>query len=355
MRVFHIKSAQKAQKCTVVCRKNVFSAVLAPMRERLTEGGGLLFTDSNVYALYRGQIEKFLFGVPVFAMPAGEEHKNGDTLFALLRAMAEAGLRRNSVLVALGGGVVGDVGGLAAALYMRGIACIQVPTTLLAQTDSSVGGKTAVDLCGVKNLVGAFKQPERVYADPAFFRTLPERELRCGLGEIVKHGALCPSLFSLLWENRDRLFELDFLAKTVPMNIAFKASVVGRDPYEHSLRACLNLGHTTAHAIELASGGLSHGECVLLGLILEGRIVRQGECDAEYLEALETLCFKALGRTPKLALSEETARLALLDKKNREQGKVRLTVSPSCGAFRILELPFEEYARLLCGIGEKLC
>src|SRR5699024_10094782 len=132
---------------------------------------------------------------------------------------------RNACLVCLGGGVVGDIGGLAASLYMRGIACIQVPTTLLSQVDSSVGGKTAVDFMGVKNLVGAFFQPKQVFADPAFFATLPPREIRCGLGEIVKHGALDGDIYDTLQANRDRLFDLTFLAEIVPTNIAFKARV----------------------------------------------------------------------------------------------------------------------------------
>ncbi len=321
------------------------------MREDLLRGGGLLFTDSNVFALYRTQIEKYLGGVPVYVMQAGEAHKNEQTLFALLRAMSENGLRRNSTLIALGGGVVGDIGGLAASLYMRGISCVQVPTTLLAQTDSSVGGKTAIDFCGVKNLVGAFKQPERVLADPVFFETLPKREIRCGLGEIVKHGALCSAIFEKLWENRDRLFDLGFLGEIVPMNIAFKASIVRQDPYERSLRASLNLGHTTAHAIELSSS-LSHGECVLLGLILEGKIAeRRLGRDGEYGKLLDELCLRALGSMPKFELSEETALCALHDKKNRAEGKVRLTLSRSLGTFEFLELPFGEYVKELKEVG----
>lgn len=356
MRTFRLKIGAEARESTIVCRKNVFSAVLAPMRESLLRGGGLLFTDSRVYALYRAQIEKYLKDVPVYAMEAGEQSKNERTLFALLRAMAEAGLRRDSVLVALGGGVVGDVGALAASLYMRGISCVLTPTTLLAQADGAVGGKTAVDFCGVKNLVGSFYPAARVYADPVFLATLPVRELRCGLGEIVKHGTLCPPLFRLLEENRGRLFDLDFLSEVVPESIAFKASVVGRDPYDRSLRACLNLGHTTAHALELSGSELSHGECVLAGMIVEGRIaLRFGECGAEFSERLESLCLEALGGFPKADLSEKTARLALFDKKNGAPDTVRLTVPRGLGAFGALDLPFEDYARLLAETGAELC
>ncbi len=343
---------RETRESVIVCRKNVFSAELAPRRGRLLGGGGIVFTDSNVFALYRERIERALGGVPVCVMPAGEENKREPALFALLQAMAENGLRRNSVLVVLGGGVAGDVGGLAASLYMRGIDCVQVPTTLLAQVDSSVGGKTAVDFFGVKNLIGAFRQPARVIADPVFLKTLPRRELRCGLGEIVKHGALCPSLFEVLLENRGDLFDLDFLARVVPLNIAFKASVVRVDPRETGLRKCLNLGHTTGHALELGGGGLSHGECVLWGLILESLLAeRHFKTDSAFLKDLSSLCFAALegGGMPPLAL--ENARL---DKKNTS-ADVTLAVPVAAGKYELLRLPFAQYEREVREEAEKLC
>ncbi len=350
MKCFRIGEREKRES-VIVCRKKVFSAALAPLKERLLNGGGIVFTDTNVHALYRASIEKYLGGVPVFAMPAGEEHKNAETLFALLGAMREAGLRRDSLLVALGGGVVGDVGGLAAALYMRGIGCIQVPTTLLAQVDSSVGGKTAVDFGGVKNLIGAFHPPVRVLADPVFLNTLPRRELRSGLGEMVKHGALCPSLFEKL-EGADDLLDPAFLAELVPENIAFKASVVRRDPREQGLRRCLNLGHTTGHAVELSSG-LSHGACVLIGLLLESVLsARHLRADEAFLERLRALCKRALGeeKMPPLDLKG-----ALLDKKNGAGDGVTLAVPVAAGEYELLRLPFGQYAREIGEAMETLC
>ncbi len=356
MKTERIKGKVSARESVVVCRKDVFRAELAPRRDRLSGGGGILFTDSNVYALYRKKIEMNLAGVPVFVMPAGEEHKNEQTLFSLLRTMAEHGLRRNSTLVALGGGVVGDIGGLAASLYMRGIACIQVPTTLLAQVDSSVGGKTAVDFCGVKNLVGAFYPPEFVFADPSFLKTLPPREIRCGLGEIIKHAALNAELFDLLSQNREKLFDLNFLGEIVPKNIAIKADVVRRDPTEKGLRRCLNLGHTTGHAAELSGADLSHGECVLVGLLYESRIARKySDVDGEYLSALEELIrFVLAGADWKGIDVGHAARLALLDKKNTKQGEITLTVPVKKGEYAMLELPFAAYERALSEIGESL-
>lgn len=346
MKTIRLKSRTETGESVIVCRKNIFSHELAPMREEWLEGG-LVFTDENVLRLYGNQLKHYLGGVPVHAMPAGEKNKTEQTLFSLLRTMGEVGLRRNSTLIALGGGVVGDVGGLAASLYMRGIRCIQVPTTLLAQVDSSVGGKTAIDFCGVKNLVGAFHQPARVLADPIFLSTLPPREIRCGLGEIVKHGALCGELFDTLWENRTRLTEISFLADIIPQNIAFKAEIVRKDPREAGLRKCLNLGHTTAHAIELLGGELSHGECVLLGTALEARIARKHfSCDEAYLARLETLCLLALGTFPQID-AKQAARLALLDKKNGKKGEVVLCVPTARGEYAFLSLGEEDYAEAL--------
>lgn len=355
MRTVRIKTS-RIEECVAVCRRNVFEKELAPRREMLLSCGGLIFTDETVYSLYGDKIQKYLNGVPVHVMPAGEENKSEQTLFSLLSAMAAADLRRGSVLVALGGGVVGDVGGLAASLYMRGIDCIQVPTTLLAQADSSIGGKTAIDFLGVKNLIGSFKAPALIFADPSFLDTLPFREFRSGLGEIIKHGALCPPIFEKLWENRENLFDLKFLGGIVPENIAFKASVVRQDAHERDLRKSLNLGHTTAHALELSGIGLSHGECVLWGILLEERIAaRRMHVEADFLARLEFLCRKALENIPPLKLSEETARLALYDKKNNSQSKVVLTVCSRLGAFELLELPYAEYERALKETWRELC
>ncbi len=339
---------KSAEKYRVECRKHAFSA----LKHAIGGRRALLFTDSNVLALYGRAIHRALPGVPVYAMEAGEEHKTPQTLFALLQEMAGAGLNRASVLAVLGGGVVGDVGGLAASLYMRGIPCIQVPTTLLAQVDSAVGGKTAVDFCGVKNLVGAFWRPEKVIADPAFFATLPPRELRCGLGEIVKHGALDAALFARLTA-QDDLFDLAFLAEIVPQNIAFKASVVAQDPFEKGLRKCLNLGHTTAHAFELSSG-LSHGECVLWGILFESAFARSlPGADGEFLDRLEALARRALGGGEVPGVSG--LRAALLDKKNTKADEVTLTLPLAPGKYALSQLPFAEYEAGLRAARERLC
>lgn len=321
------------------------------------EKADFIFTDSNVYALYQEEIKKAFPNTPVWAMPAGEENKTEETLFALLAKMKEAQLHRGDTLVTLGGGVAGDIGGLAAALYMRGISCIQIPTTLLAQVDSSVGGKTAIDFGGVKNLIGAFAQPKKVFIDCDFLKTLPPREIRCGLGEIIKHGALSEEIFELLIKNKNLLFDLDFLSEAVPQNIAFKADIVRNDPNEKGIRKCLNLGHTTAHAFELSGANLSHGECVLVGILFEAEIAKRvlSDMEAGYLDELEELALTALGGMPSLPDPCEAVRAARLDKKNQTHDKVFLTLPAGRGKYAFYELTFEQYGNYLKEIGEKLC
>ena len=324
---------------------------------KMKESIGFIFTDTNVLSIYHEAIQRQFPDVPTYAMPSGEEHKTQDTLFRLLGEMKKAELTRKDTLICIGGGVVGDVGGLAASLYMRGIACIQVPTTLLSQVDSSVGGKTAIDFMGVKNMIGAFYQPKKVYVDPDFLKTLPAREIRCGLGEIVKHGALNAELFEILWENRNRLFDLDFIGGIIEKNIAIKADVVRRDAHEGGLRKCLNLAHTTAHAFELSHGALSHGEYVLIGILYEAEIAKRKlrNADCSYLDRLEALARLALGGVPALPSFEQAATAARLDKKNTKSGQITLVVPVRVGEYDLLETEYNEYAALLEEVGKTLC
>ena len=253
----------------------------------LTEGRKcFVVTDDNVYALYTEWFQRWFSGAEFYVLPAGEKNKNFQSLYAILQKMTEAGLHRTSRVFAVGGGVVGDIAGLAAALYMRGVSCVQIPTTLLAQVDSSVGGKTAVDLGGVKNVVGAFYQPCEVLVSPEFLNTLPAREIKCGLGEIVKYAALNASIFDALEQNADKLDNLEFLSSLTAECIRHKAQVVQADEKESGERKSLNVGHTTGHAIELNSG-LSHGESVLFGMLIETKIaIDKGACNQEYGEKL---------------------------------------------------------------------
>ncbi len=353
MKTIAIACKPHANKSKIVCRTNVLKGALPTLLKGYAQA--MVFTDSNVFALYGKKLARALGEVPVHVMTAGEENKTPETLLALLRAMAQNGLHRGACLVCVGGGVVGDIGGLASSLYMRGIACIQVPTTLLSQVDSSVGGKTAVDFEGVKNLIGAFKQPDYVLVDGAFLHTLSRRELRCGLGEIIKHGALNQALFDVLVQNKNRLFDLSFLNQIVPLNIAHKASVVRADERESGLRKSLNLGHTTAHAYELCENKLSHGEYVLVGTVIEAELAKKYlPCEEEYLNELISLCFTALEETPVLPEARLAAKYAMLDKKNESNAVITATVPVRRGEYALLNLSYEEYERAVAEITKRL-
>jgi 3-dehydroquinate synthetase len=255
---------------------------------------------------------------------------------------------------ALGGGVVGDIAGLAAATYMRGVSCVQIPTTLLSQVDSSVGGKTAVDHGGVKNVVGAFYQPQEVLIDPTFLDTLPEREIKCGLGEIVKYAALNKEVFQRLYKEVN-LSDLAFLKTLIYPCVLHKAKVVKKDEKESGERKSLDVGHTTGHAIELVYG-LSHGESVLCGMKAETKMaIAHGVCQNEYGEKLLEIIGKALSvapvETPNFEDVEKFAYKAKADKKNDENGAINLSVAKKEGAWTSLVLPFDRY---VLGLKESL-
>ncbi len=253
-----------------------------------------LVSDTNVMPLYgeqaRASLEAEGLDVHAFTIPAGERNKTLAHLVELTERMLEASLGRRDVLVALGGGVVGDLAGLAAALFMRGIPFVQCPTSLLAQVDASVGGKVAVDLPAGKNLLGAFHFPSVVVIDPEVLQSLSDRELGCGLAEMLKHGALFSvDHFNQVVESADRIYarDPDVLARMVASSVALKAACVSRDPREQGEagkgRVVLNLGHTVGHALErMSSYDLLHGEAVGLGLIAAARLsVRKGLADPD--------------------------------------------------------------------------
>ncbi len=337
---------------TPSCESTVWcgAGALAKVLPEALEGRQIFtVTDSNVYELYRELVLREL--APrghVHVIPAGERSKNYSCLMGILKAMLASGLRRGGTVVALGGGVVGDIAGLAASLYMRGVRLVQVPTTLLSQVDSSVGGKTAIDLCGVKNVVGTFYQPETVIADPVFFDTLPAREIRCGLGEIIKYGALDKDIYIKLIENKNRLARPEFLKGIVYDCIAHKAEVVAADEREGGIRKTLNLGHTTGHAFELFYKRRSHGEFVLIGMYYELYIaLRSGICAPEYAQSLISLIKSVVG-VPAYGNVAEACAGAVHDKKNVGSREIVMVVPAAPGEPRELRLDIDEYTRLLC-------
>lgn len=234
----------------------------------------IIITDTNVGPIYADQVQEVLstFEKPVLvcSFEAGENSKHLETIQSFYKEMIELGADRKSLVVALGGGVAGDMAGFTAATYMRGLDFVQVPTSLLAQVDSSVGGKTGVDFLGYKNLIGAFYQPQFVYINVTTLKTLPERELIAGMGEVIKHGIIRDkTYFEYLQDHVSDLLNLnsDIMMETIKWSCKIKKSVVDQDEKEQGLRGLLNFGHTFGHSIErLKEFELIHGECVAIGM-----------------------------------------------------------------------------------------
>ena len=241
-----------------------------------------IITDRNVGRRYAKRATKLIPGAEVFTIAAGEQHKNRMTWATLTDKLLAAGFGRDTTIVALGGGVVGDIAGFVAATYMRGVPVVQVPTTLLAMVDASVGGKTGVDTAAGKNLVGAFHQPSAVVIDPVVLKTLPTDHISAGFAEIIKHGVVADAAYfeqargfasRHSMNGRDGLVDLTDLIRR---SVAIKASIVSRDERESGLRKVLNFGHTVGHAIEAAKKfTMLHGEAVAMGMVAEARLAEQ--------------------------------------------------------------------------------
>ena len=314
----------------------------------------LLVSDSTVAPLYAGTVREALRGtrpdllVATFALPAGEASKNLANFGAVIEALADLGATRDACVFALGGGVVGDLAGFAAACWMRGVDCVQLPTTLLSMVDSSVGGKTAVDIPQGKNLVGAFHPPRAVFADTSTLRTLPGRELRAGLAEVIKYGAIRdPRFFRWLELEQAALLagDEDALSLAIAGSCEHKAEIVQRDPLERGERALLNFGHTFGHAIETEQGygsplndNLNHGEAVAVGMVLAARLSAMlGMADPADTDRLVDL-LKAYGlptAIPAGLAPEALLARMRLDKKNMA-GRLRLVLWRGIGQAEVV-------------------
>lgn len=284
------------------------------------------------------------------AMQARESGKTLATAGDLCERMLADGFDRSSAVVAVGGGVVGDVAGFVAATYMRGVACVQVPTTLLAMVDASVGGKTAVNLMRAdgtlaKNIVGVFQQPRLVICDPEALGTLPMRELRSGLAECVKHAVIAdPPMLAWIVEHADPLLahDPDALGMLVARNVAIKAAIVSEDEREEGRRALLNLGHTFGHAIEaVLHGACTHGEAVAIGCVAACRLAAQLGMGAGAPEAELRRVLERVGLPVALPVARTVAELvaAMAADKKKIQGRLRLIVPVAAGDVRIVEGP----------------
>ena len=319
-----------------------------------------IVTNSTIAPLYLEALTSGLRGAAVEAVPIviddGEDHKNWQTLNSIFDLLLAHRCERKTTIIALGGGVVGDLAGFAAATYQRGVPFIQIPTTLLAQVDSSVGGKTAINHPRGKNLVGAFHQPRVVIADIATLDTLPERELSAGLAEVIKYGLIMdPSFFAWLEANMEKLraHDADALSYAIAQSCENKARVVEADEREVGERALLNLGHTFGHAIEagLGFGTWLHGEAVAAGTILAVRLSeRMGLLNAAEVERVTRLMSRA-GLPTEAPDLGETRYLELMghDKKV-EDGKLRLVLLKALGkAFVTSEFRPGDLRQVLAG------
>lgn len=306
-------------------------------------GRALVVSDANVAPLYAEKTLELLAAsgvqASVLRIPAGEASKSMRQLSRILDKMASMRLDRGCGAVALGGGVVGDIAGFASAIFLRGVPYVQAPTTLLAQVDSAVGGKTAIDHRLGKNLVGAFHQPIAVVSDTSTLGTLPEREFRAGMAEVVKHAAIADArLFSFLEKNETQILkrEAGVMERVVATNCRIKARVVEQDEREAGLRQILNFGHTLGHAVEALAGyssALLHGEAIAIGMSAASRIsCAMGHCAAGEVERLTAL-LERFGLPTRM---EEPPRLAVLkrllasDKKTR-RGSPRFVVMRKIG------------------------
>ncbi len=265
------------------------------LAEKGFSGRAIIITDSTVEKLYGGLLQKTLaqagFETSLFSVPAGEAQKSLETAGILYGKMAEAHAERNTPVLALGGGVIGDLAGFVAATYMRGVPLVQVPTTLLAQVDSSIGGKAAVDHGQLKNMIGAFYQPKMVISDISTLQTLPEAELANGMAEVIKSAAIrSESLFEYLEKKVSTVLpDTQILGEVVLQTASIKAEVVAKDEKDQGLRNILNFGHTIGHAVETVSSfSLKHGQAVAIGMVVAARISKRlgmlKQADAARLE-----------------------------------------------------------------------
>ncbi len=301
----------------------------------------VIVSDSNVFPLYGNVLENSLrsenFNVLSFVFEAGEERKSTDTLVALWEFLAENRVTRSDTLIALGGGVTGDLTGFAAATFLRGISYVNVPTTLLAMVDSSVGGKTAIDLKNGKNLAGAFCQPSLVLIDPDTLSTLPESIFNDGMAEVIKYGMInTPVLLGMLQGEYD-------INEIIEICVRAKRDIVAVDERDTGLRQLLNFGHTPAHSIELLSDfGISHGSAVAAGMAVMTRAaIKTGQCEKEALGLLLSLLGKfSLPDTASFS-PEEIAEAALSDKK-RTGDTITLVIPERAGNCVLKKIPVAE-------------
>ena len=312
----------------------------------------VIISETNVFPLYGDILKNTLikegFEVLSFVFPAGEESKNTETLVSLWEFLAENHITRSDTLVALGGGVTGDLTGFAAATFLRGIRYVGIPTTLLSMVDSSVGGKTAVDLKGGKNLAGAFYQPSLVLIDPETLDTLPESIFSDGMAEVIKYGMInLPDFLKKLEENCD-------ISDIIEISVKDKRDIVAVDEKDTGIRQLLNFGHTPAHSVELLSDfTISHGSAVAIGMVIITKAsVNAGLCEESALGTLLSLLRK-YSLPEELVFSPESIADAALNDKKRSGDTITLVIPEKAGLCTLKKFPVSEVYSFISGAWEK--
>lgn len=333
--------------------------------EHIRSEKAFVVSNPTVAGFYLDRVKASLCDIEVddYLMPDGEEHKSLATLEEIVRALLEKGHTRRTTVIALGGGVVGDTAGFAAASYQRGVDFIQIPTSLLSQVDSSVGGKTAVNHLLGKNMIGAFHQPRAVYIDTDTLSTLPRREISAGLAEVIKHGLLADvGYLSFVEKNIHRLLALEAgpMAEAIKRSCEIKAAVVAEDEKEAGKRALLNLGHTFGHAIETAMGygAWLHGEAVGTGLVMATDLSsRLGRCSRQDATRIKGLVAAAgLPVAPPAGMTDESFLGPMAkDKKAQASGMRFVLLKEGPGSSELVDdVPREILAETLAA-GKSLC
>lgn len=321
--------------------QNVLSQIAATLQELSLGKKGVLITDTNVGPQFAetllNQLKENGFEVSKIEIPAGENSKSIETALSLWKKLLELKLDRKCFVLTLGGGVVGDLGGFVASTYLRGIPFVQIPTSLLAQVDSSVGGKVGINLPEGKNLVGSFYQPRSVQIDIDVLKTLPEREFKAGMAEVIKYGIIWDhSFFKFLNKNMDGLLNLEPepLITAIAKSCEIKALVVEMDEKELGMRAVLNYGHTFGHAYEAAEGykDLRHGEGISIGMIAAAKLShKMNLCSEKVVEEIETLIQKVGLPTKAKGLSLEDVKKHMKVDKKAEEGKLKFILVEEIG------------------------
>ncbi len=322
-----IKVNLRPNSYEIIIGKNTFGFLLKYVKSVYPENRLFFVIDRKMYKLNKDKIDELLSKIPnrktKFLLTSSERNKSYDSLIRIHREMLKSGCGRDCVVIAIGGGIIGDITGFAAATYMRGIDFIQIPTTLLAMVDSSVGGKTGINLDTTKNIIGAFHQPRMVICDLNFLSTLDEEEIICGMGEIAKYSFLTDKHFyEYFYKNFNKVINRNpvILNKLITESVNYKKSVVEKDEKESGLRKVLNLGHTFAHAIEsVYNHKIKHGQAVVIGLAISlylsnGLNLLNEKNLPVYFGLLEK--FKSYIRLPKLNLNQ-LYKTMHSDKKNR--------------------------------------